>query len=42
MRFGLETDEEMMYLFLFWVPEHQQLGLQVDPRTGHVVSATTR
>ena len=42
VRFGLETDEEMMYLFLFWVPEHQQLGLQVDPRTGHVVPATTR
>ncbi|MCB9876968.1 MAG: redoxin family protein [Planctomycetes bacterium] len=35
--FGLETADEMMYAFLFWVAEHEQLGLDVDPANGHVV-----
>lgn len=34
VRFGLETQDEMMYLFLFWLHEHEQLGLEVDPRNG--------
>ena len=34
VKFGLETTDEMMYLFLFWVREHEQLGLHVDPATG--------
>ncbi len=37
VRFGLETEDEMMYLFLFWVKQAEALGLAVDPRTGHVV-----
>lgn len=36
VKFGLETTDEMMYLFLFWVAQQQALGLRVDPRTGHV------
>ncbi|MBX3463050.1 MAG: redoxin family protein [Planctomycetes bacterium] len=35
VRFGLETTDEMMYLFVFWVAREQALGLHVDPRTGH-------
>lgn len=37
VRFGLATTDEMMYAFLFWVAEHEQLGLQVDPNNGHVL-----
>ena len=37
VRFGQETTDEMMYAFLFWVRAHEQLGLAVDPATGHVV-----
>ena len=36
VKFGLETTDEMMYLFLFWVAREQALGLAVDPRTGRV------
>lgn len=36
VRFGLETTDEMMYLFLFWMAQHEQLGLDVDPATGCV------
>jgi mono/diheme cytochrome c family protein len=32
--FGLETTDEMMYLFLFWVREQEALGLSVDPKNG--------
>jgi hypothetical protein len=39
VRFGQETTDEMMYLFVFWVREHEQLGLQVDPTTGFVAAA---
>jgi hypothetical protein len=37
VKFGLETTDEMMYLFLFWERAGEQLGLQVDPGTGRVV-----
>jgi mono/diheme cytochrome c family protein len=37
IRFGLATTDEMMYAFLFWFGEHEQLDLAVDPTTGHVV-----
>ena len=37
VHFGLQTADEMMYAFLFWVPEQQRLELDVDPATGHVV-----
>ncbi|MGB3970184.1 MAG: redoxin family protein [Planctomycetota bacterium] len=36
VKFGLETTDEMMYLFTFWVAQHERLGLQVDPKTGRV------
>jgi len=36
VRFGLETADEMMYLFVFWVPQQQALGLSIDPGTGAV------
>lgn len=36
VRFGLETTDEMMYLFVFWVPQEQALGLAIDPATGAV------
>jgi hypothetical protein len=36
VRFGLQTDDEMMYAFPFWVDANEQLGLDVDPTTGHV------
>jgi thiol-disulfide isomerase/thioredoxin/mono/diheme cytochrome c family protein len=39
VRFGEETTDEMMYLFLFWVAEQEALGLDVDAKTGHVVAA---
>ena len=42
VRFGLQTADEMMYLFVFWLPRHQALGLEVDPRTGRVVEPTAR
>ncbi len=35
--FGLETTDEMMYLFLFWVRRDEALGLQIDPQTGHLL-----
>ena len=39
VRFGQETTDEMMYAFLFWVREHEQLGLVVDRTNGHLVAA---
>jgi hypothetical protein len=36
VKFGLETTDEMMYLFLFWVAADEALGLRVDPKTGRV------
>jgi mono/diheme cytochrome c family protein len=40
VRFGLETTDEMHYLFLFWVGEHEALDLRVDPKKGHALPAT--
>ncbi len=34
VRFGQQTVDEMMLGFLFFVEEHQRLGLEVDPKTG--------
>jgi mono/diheme cytochrome c family protein len=38
VRFGQQTTDEMMYLFLFWVAQQEQLGLAIDTRTGHVAA----
>lgn len=37
VHFGLETTDEMMYAFLFWVARDQALDLAIDPATGHAV-----
>lgn len=34
VRFGLRTEDEMMYGFLFYLHEHERLGLAIDPETG--------
>jgi len=34
VRFGLQTEQEMMYGFLFYVDADEDLGLSVDPSTG--------
>lgn len=39
VRFGLETDDEMHYAFLFWYRAHEELGLTVDAANGRVVPA---
>jgi hypothetical protein len=39
VRFGLQTEQEMMYGFLFYVDADEQLGLEVDPRTGRDAAA---
>lgn len=41
VRFGLETEDEMHYAFLFWYGQHEQLGLKIDPATGHVVAGAS-
>jgi hypothetical protein len=33
--FGLQTVDEMMYAFLFYTRADEQLGIVVDPETGH-------
>ncbi len=38
VKFGLQTADEMMYAFLFWTKEHENLGLHVDPKNGHALS----
>jgi hypothetical protein len=38
VRFGQETFDEMMYLFLFYVHEREQLGLPVDPASGRTLA----
>ncbi len=35
--FGLQTLQEMMYCFLFYVREHEELNLRVDPKTGYEI-----
>jgi mono/diheme cytochrome c family protein len=37
VRFGQETTDEMMYVFVFWVAANEVLDLAIDPRTGYVV-----
>jgi peroxiredoxin/mono/diheme cytochrome c family protein len=34
VRYGLQTTEEMMYCFAFYVNETEALGIRVDPKTG--------
>jgi hypothetical protein len=36
VHFGLQTTDEMMYLFVFWVAANQELGLRIDPANGRV------
>ncbi len=38
VRFGLQTEQEMMYGFLFYVDANEQLALAVDPRSGRARS----
>jgi len=38
VRFGLQTAQEMMYGFLFYVDAHERLELDVDPRTGRALA----
>ena len=37
VRYGLQTLQEMMYCFLFFVREDEDLGIRVDPKTGQVI-----
>lgn len=39
VRFGQQTYEEMMYGFFFYILEGEDLGLEVDPRTGRAPKA---
>lgn len=34
VRYGLQSNEEMMYCFAFYVNETEALGIRVDPKTG--------
>lgn len=38
VRHGLQTEDEMMYGYVFYLRAAEQLNLHVDPRTGRVVS----
>jgi hypothetical protein len=38
VKFGLETTDEMMYAFLFYVHEHEHLNLRVDPKDGRIAT----
>jgi len=38
VRFGQETYDEMMYGFLFYVDEHERLGLAIDPTNGRALA----
>jgi hypothetical protein len=39
IRFGEDTTDEMMYLFLFWVARDEALGLTVDSKSGRAAAA---
>ena len=41
VRFGQETTDEMMYLFLFWVARDERLALDVDATNGRAVASGT-
>jgi hypothetical protein len=34
---GQQTFQEMMYGFTFYTEDHEHLGLQIDPQTGHEI-----
>jgi len=36
VREGQQTFEEMLYGFVFYTLDEEQLGLEIDPRSGHV------
>ena len=38
VEFGLQTTDEMMYAFLFWLARDEALDLTIDPTTGHVLA----
>ncbi len=38
VRFGQETEDEMMYGFLFYVERDERLGLEIDASSGHVAA----
>ncbi len=40
VRFGQETTDEMMYLFVFWYARHEALGHSIDPTNGRLVAAS--
>ncbi|MCA9103037.1 MAG: redoxin family protein, partial [Planctomycetales bacterium] len=37
VRYGPQTYHEMMYGFVFYTDDDEELGLEIDPATGHVV-----
>lgn len=41
VRHGLETTDEMMYLFFFWVSQNEALGLAVDAANGRAIADAT-
>ena len=40
VRFGLQTEEEMMYGFFFYTIDDEALDLSVDPKTGQLRSGS--
>lgn len=38
VQFGLQTLQEMMYCFLFYVREDEELNIRVDPKTGYALN----
>jgi hypothetical protein len=38
VRFGLQTEDEMMYGFFFYTLDDEQLDLEIDPRSGAIVT----
>lgn len=42
VRFGLETVDEMMYGFLFYVDADERLGIDIDPATGVARASAAR
>ena len=41
VRHGLQTADEMMFGFVFFTRDDEQLNLKIDPRSGHVVETQT-
>lgn len=42
VRHGLQTADEMMFGFLFFTRDDEQLNLTIDPKTGHVMEKRIR